>query len=806
MASSTPGNSTAKEQESNYGRMVAVGPPTLDTAILRRNIRLAVTKLTNSPWRAPAASTDHQELERKDKDSNQLSTQPTQNFVVETASAEQALPPSLPTGHQGSEFRIRNEKSMIELGKLPESPSGRGPQTGRSIHVNLLVDRKSRQSQQQRPTTKVDGEKLGLLYTIHENKDGGSKSPERAVQRPVPTRPLQIRSPISRSAVRTQETTDKAVEAVRGPLWQKYRHGAWLPKKLESTEDKTGGSTSIDLVERSHGRSDSRKRLQKPAAEQSTGRRDLAGASGDQALPTGGRATPRSQRGEPVTKPTPVQSLSNASAMKPKNQLVRVQSVQQPLRKKAPPTDVIEPRLQLQRPISSQKIPQLEIQSKQKREESSKNKSQLPVRASPVIARKPSGPLHANASGLVDRPAEMKDSGLLIRMQRPKTRAATTGQLISKSAGFGKLKKNFLGLDLPVVDSDNRRKYSQESALLNLMYGLVMRNRGSNNYVGTNDIHFNVCSGNNGTLVEGMIRGKKYTTHENMYHKSQIQWSQTHHKNLAPSAIAGIPKIPIRELGNIDEYKDLPLSDPNELAKLILDTKLFKVDLKKVSLSSLFGMVLKNSYLGCGQIDQVLVCNHLQGVTSIAHKTKLTETILRFAKARKIDPFCIIPKTWTIRLRTAEHDIEKILTARKGVDWRREPVIVKPGENTNRGVGITMGYTPEESFQSALSLLRSQKGVHTIIVQAYITNPLLYKKRKFDIRCYGLIVKYSNRTFYFWYNDGYARTSSYEFSVDCKHNLMVHLTNEAVQVKGNLAVTRSRSIRSSGAREQSVFR
>ena len=97
---------------------------------------------------------------------------------------------------------------------------------------------------------------------------------------------------------------------------------------------------------------------------------------------------------------------------------------------------------------------ELEIQSKQKREESSKNKSQLPVRASPVIARKPSGPLHANASGLVDRPAEMKDSGLLIRMQRPKTRAATTGQLISKSAGFGKLKKNFLGLDLPVVDSD----------------------------------------------------------------------------------------------------------------------------------------------------------------------------------------------------------------------------------------------------------------------------------------------------------------------------------------------------------------
>ena len=71
-----------------------------------------------------------------------------------------------------------------------------------------------------------------------------------------------------------------------------------------------------------------------------------------------------------------------------------------------------------------------------------------------------------------------------------------------------------------------------------------------------------------------------------------------------------------------------------------------------------------------------------------------------------------------------------------------------------------------------------------MIVQYYISKPLLYKNRKFDIRCYGLVVRLTSKILFFWYMDGYARTSSFEYSLSNKSNLMVHLTNEAVQVKG----------------------
>lgn len=176
--------------------------------------------------------------------------------------------------------------------------------------------------------------------------------------------------------------------------------------------------------------------------------------------------------------------------------------------------------------------------------------------------------------------------------------------------------------------------------------------------------------------------------------------------------------------------------------------------------------------------------NHINGIASISHKTKLTESIIRYSKGRGIDPFTIIPKTFLVRLATFEPDIEKLALAKKKDDGFAHPVIVKPGENSNRGCGIVMAYSLLETVQASLNILKARKGTNCVIVQYYITNPLLYKRRKFDIRCYGLVVRVSNRTLFFWYKDGYARTSSFEFSVENKKNLMVHLTNEAVQVQG----------------------
>ena len=64
--------------------------------------------------------------------------------------------------------------------------------------------------------------------------------------------------------------------------------------------------------------------------------------------------------------------------------------------------------------------------------------------------------------------------------------------------------------------------------------------------------------------------------------------------------------------------------------------------------------------------------------------------------------------------------------------------IIKPGQDTNRGEGITIA-TGRNNISSAVDEL-FKKG-KTALVQRYI-EPLLYKNRKFDIRAFVLVVSY----------------------------------------------------------------
>ena len=62
--------------------------------------------------------------------------------------------------------------------------------------------------------------------------------------------------------------------------------------------------------------------------------------------------------------------------------------------------------------------------------------------------------------------------------------------------------------------------------------------------------------------------------------------------------------------------------------------------------------------------------------------------------------------------------------------------------------------------------------------------PFLYNKRKFDIRCYMLTTSVKGQMRGYWYEEGYIRTSSKEFTTKNLKNRMIHLTNDAVQKKG----------------------
>lgn len=79
---------------------------------------------------------------------------------------------------------------------------------------------------------------------------------------------------------------------------------------------------------------------------------------------------------------------------------------------------------------------------------------------------------------------------------------------------------------------------------------------------------------------------------------------------------------------------------------------------------------------------------------------------------------------------------------------------------------------------------RSSKEKHeerTLILQLYIANPLLYHNRKFDLRVFMLLTMHNGKVKGYWYNDGYARTSSFQFDLTDIGDTEIHLTNDAIQ-------------------------
>jgi hypothetical protein len=66
-----------------------------------------------------------------------------------------------------------------------------------------------------------------------------------------------------------------------------------------------------------------------------------------------------------------------------------------------------------------------------------------------------------------------------------------------------------------------------------------------------------------------------------------------------------------------------------------------------------------------------------------------------------------------------------------------------------------------------------------VIVQKYLDNPLLYKKRKFDIRCYVLVDGNLN---VFFCREGHLKGSSEFYDINTT-NKFIHITNHSLQKK-----------------------
>ena len=184
--------------------------------------------------------------------------------------------------------------------------------------------------------------------------------------------------------------------------------------------------------------------------------------------------------------------------------------------------------------------------------------------------------------------------------------------------------------------------------------------------------------------------------------------------------------------------------------------------------------------------SKLFLFNHIKGMKHIGRKQLLTSNVYHHCKSLgTITPERVIPETFLINQESSSQDIasclDKIQASLDSGDFKG-PWIIKPGEFSNRGKGIKMAYKVDEIEGLVIDMLENRKG-SVAMVQRYLVDPLLFEKRKFDLRCYALVIKTPGKFSVYWYNQGYARTSSYNYDTMNKDNLMVHLTNEAVQVK-----------------------
>ena len=76
--------------------------------------------------------------------------------------------------------------------------------------------------------------------------------------------------------------------------------------------------------------------------------------------------------------------------------------------------------------------------------------------------------------------------------------------------------------------------------------------------------------------------------------------------------------------------------------------------------------------------------------------------------------------------------------------------IVKPGENTNRGCGITVSKELDH-IKGIIQNTNVNGNKRSYIIQKYIGRPLLYKNRKFDIRTFTMMCSINGNLQGYWY-------------------------------------------------------
>jgi hypothetical protein len=362
----------------------------------------------------------------------------------------------------------------------------------------------------------------------------------------------------------------------------------------------------------------------------------------------------------------------------------------------------------------------------------------------------------------------------------------TTHLIIHNTSGSAKLGTRTLytdsGLGTPVRPLTGMSP--QDRLLYNLFNSMYVRADPSSSF----KPKFFVGKGNNQKLVTELISQRGPLVSGTTMQTSNIVWTQLDSKEIRKTNIGCAIWLHFDDIRTNSEFKGIELNDITKLTAQFSRLNMFAVKNLNLIKEIFENMMMKKS-VHMIPLEQCSFPNHIRGSVYIGRKSFLTETVILYFTKLNQDPFKFIPRTFLIKFNNYEIDMKNfrsLLQAGRGYQF---PLIIKPGENTNRGTGISIVFKEQELVDSVTQILSHSSGkkhAHSVLVQNYLVNPLLFKARKFDIRCYGLAIRTFDRVSFYWYNEGYARTSSYTYNSSNKANLMVHLTNEAVQVQSRI--------------------
>ena len=342
------------------------------------------------------------------------------------------------------------------------------------------------------------------------------------------------------------------------------------------------------------------------------------------------------------------------------------------------------------------------------------------------------------------------------------------------------------------VDPSKLRRFTPTDHLLQLFCGYYLTIN-----VSKIPTRYHIGQGNNHEKVSQRFRKRKNIELMNHPGMGNIVWTPLTCKVLRYSNHSNFQKF--TNLGAMLEPFEEKARDVAGLVQLLVDSKLFSVPDTGL-LTSAFSKIFRKEPVYSIPTESLTYGNHIKGIMYISRKFLLAKTIIEHCatKVPPSDPFEIIPPTFFLTGDNFEAEYTALAKNVRDVQIKASdsgvwsstsdyivPIILKPGEYSNRGKGITIAYN-DRDLKSLTNnyFLSSKRREFKLVAQTYLTAPLLFRKRKFDMRCYCLVTKHVDRMIVYWYNQGYARTSSYEYDDKIKDNMMVHLTNEAVQVKG----------------------